>query len=72
MSLVQEYSSDEDNESLSLSNDVFGLSHLPASKKARLQEAQSPCTPEAAPQVLAEVGHFKRPAICIQLTYGGS
>lgn len=55
MSLVAEYSSDEDNGHASSTNDVFGLSSFPATKKARVDESSASLTIEAAPHVLAEV-----------------
>ncbi|CCM00325.1 uncharacterized protein FIBRA_02355 [Fibroporia radiculosa] len=57
MSLLQGYSSDEDNDTLGATNDVFGLSYLPVTKKQRLVVEQSnsaPALPAAAPDVLAE------------------
>ncbi|KII93704.1 hypothetical protein PLICRDRAFT_131754 [Plicaturopsis crispa FD-325 SS-3] len=53
MSLVQGYSSDEDNDTTSVSNDVFGLSSIPAAKKARVEQPTN-VAPSAAPDVLAE------------------
>jgi pre-mRNA-processing factor 17 len=57
MSLVQGYSSDEDDGSLSLTSDAFGLSRLQTAKKIRVEEPRSPLQPQAAPHVLAEVAH---------------
>jgi len=57
MSLVQGYSSEEDNGSSSPTNDTFGLSRLPTTKKIRVEEPQSLLQPQAAPHVLAEVAH---------------
>ncbi|KAI0786117.1 pre-mRNA splicing factor [Abortiporus biennis] len=54
MSLVAGYSSDEDDASLSTSNDAFGLSNLPVAKKPRVEIAPLLPTPTAAPDVLAE------------------
>ncbi|KAI0666344.1 pre-mRNA splicing factor [Trametes maxima] len=58
MSLVQGYSSDEDDGPRSPTNDVFGLSSLPVAKKPRVEELPSqPSTsvvPTSAPHVLAE------------------
>jgi pre-mRNA-processing factor 17 len=54
MSLVQDYSSDEDVPV----DDVFGLSKLPATKKPRVDEAPAPVVTEAAPHVLSEVRPF--------------
>jgi pre-mRNA-processing factor 17 len=52
MSSLQEgHSSDEDV----ASGDVFGLSKLPAVKKARVGAAQQVITAPAAPDVLSEV-----------------
>lgn len=50
MSLVQEYSSDEDED---VSQDAFGISSLPASKKTKLEDV--PITAKSAPNVLSEV-----------------
>jgi pre-mRNA-processing factor 17 len=58
MSLVQEYSSDEDSDSSSLKNDAFGLHNLPISKKIRVEAPESSLQPQAAPHVLAEVRHL--------------
>lgn len=60
MSLLQGYSSDEDDTSISAANDAFGLSSLPTAKKARIDEASGSGSevtikPLAAPDVLAEV-----------------
>lgn len=55
MSLIQGYSSDEDDAKLQ-GNDVFGLSAVPSTKKVRLDEPVQPkITANAAPDVLAEV-----------------
>ncbi|OSX67807.1 hypothetical protein POSPLADRAFT_1072557 [Postia placenta MAD-698-R-SB12] len=59
MSLLQGYSSDEDDTSISAANDAFGLSSLPTAKKARIDEASGSGSevtikPLAAPDVLAE------------------
>jgi pre-mRNA-processing factor 17 len=48
---VQDYSSDEDVPT----DDVFGLSKLPASKRPRTDEVPLPLATEAAPHVLSEV-----------------
>ncbi|KAF7437171.1 hypothetical protein PC9H_004007 [Pleurotus ostreatus] len=54
MSLIQGYSSDEDDAKLQ-GNDVFGLSAVPSTKKVRLDEPVQPkITANAAPDVLAE------------------
>jgi pre-mRNA-processing factor 17 len=55
MSLVQGYSSGEDEDVNS--GDVFGISKIPAVKKIRTEDASTstPLTTEAAPHVLAEV-----------------
>lgn len=54
MSLVQDYSSDEE---VDVSNDLFGLSSLPAAKKQRMEEhsSSSMVISKAAPAVLSEV-----------------
>lgn len=52
-SIVQGYSSDED--AGFNSNDLFGVSRLPAAKKPKLDNGVKVAT-EAAPHVLAEVG----------------
>ena len=56
MSLVAGYSSDEDDLGpATITEDAFGLSNLPASKKPRTEETVSRQTLQAAPDVLAEV-----------------
>lgn len=55
MSLVPGYSSDEDSELVSTTEDAFGLSKLPAAKKPRTDESASRLELKAAPDVLAEV-----------------
>lgn len=60
MSLVQGYSSDEDNGPVTSMNDAFGLSILPASKKPRVEQpSSSRMVVEAAPHVLAEVSSLR-------------
>ncbi|KAF7978892.1 hypothetical protein HWV62_44397 [Athelia sp. TMB] len=55
MSLVQGYSSDEDDGAAVQGGDVFGLGNLPAAKKMRVDEPMSvQLKPQAAPHVLAE------------------
>lgn len=58
--MVQGYSSDED--AAVDSNDLFGVSRLPAAKKTKLDN-EVKVTTEAAPHVLAEVGpqYFRDP-----------
>ncbi|KIY47062.1 pre-mRNA splicing factor [Fistulina hepatica ATCC 64428] len=53
MSLVQGYSSDEDDYPIN-PNDVFGLSSISAAKKARIDEPTAVPVTETAPHVLAE------------------
>ena len=55
MSLVQGYSSGEDDGPQVSSNDVFGLSSLPVAKKPRVDEPSTSLVPTSAPDVLAEV-----------------
>ena len=56
MSLVQGYSSDEDDGPAVQGGDVFGLGNIPAAKKMRVDEPMSvQLKPQAAPHVLAEV-----------------
>ena len=56
MSLVAGYSSDEDDLGpATITEDAFGLSNLPVSKKPRTEEIVSRQTLQAAPDVLAEV-----------------
>lgn len=56
MSLVAGYSSDEDNGPASPTTDAFGMSSVPAAKKARIEiPSSSKPTIDAAPHVLAEV-----------------
>ena len=55
MSLVQGYSSDEDDGPRVPTNDAFGLSALHASKKPRVDEPSTSLVPTSAPDVLAEV-----------------
>ena len=56
MSLIQGYSSGEDDGPVSPTNDAFGLASLPVAKKPRV-EAQKPTSviPLSAPDVLSEV-----------------
>lgn len=56
MSLIQGYSSGEDEDPVSPTNDAFGLASLPAAKKPRV-EVQKPTSviPHSAPDVLSEV-----------------
>ena len=78
MSLVAGYSSDEDNGPASPTNDAFGLSNIPASKKMRVDEASSSLqTIQAAPDVLAEVRQVQHtrntsipPPVCTELKLG--
>lgn len=58
MSLVPGYSSDEDGGPSSPTNDAFGLSHIPTTKKMRVDEPEVSLKPQAAPHVLAEVRAF--------------
>ncbi len=55
MSLVQGYSSDEDDVSHTPTNDVFGFTSLHAAKKPRVDEPSTSLVPTSAPDVLAEV-----------------
>ena len=60
MSLVAGYSSDEDDLGpATITEDAFGLSNLPISKKPRTEETVSRQTLQAAPDVLAEVCVFQ-------------
>ena len=56
MSLIQGYSSGEDEGPVSPTNDAFGLVSLPAAKKPRV-ESPNPMSvvPHSAPDVLSEV-----------------
>ena len=63
MTLVQGYSSDEEDNIASSSKDVFGLSSIPSVKKLRLDEdvastATNLMVDTSAPHVLAEVHLF--------------
>ena len=56
MSLIQGYSSGEDEGPVSLTNDAFGLASLPATKKPRVDPPKpAPVIPHSAPDVLSEV-----------------
>ena len=69
MSLVAGYSSDEDDLGpATITEDAFGLSNLPVSKKPRTEEIVSRQTLQAAPDVLAEVCVHKTPVIYHLLT----
>ena len=52
--LVVNYSSEEENDPMSPSEDAFGITAIPASKKVRLGENGS-ARESIAPDVLAEV-----------------
>jgi hypothetical protein len=54
MSLVQGYSSDEDATTATL-QDAFNLAAVPSTKRLRFHETTLNTTPQAAPDVLAEV-----------------
>ncbi|KAI0344157.1 pre-mRNA splicing factor [Trametopsis cervina] len=54
MSLVQGYSSEEDDGPIIDANDAFGLAALPATKRPRVEASSSSLTVEAAPHVLSE------------------
>ncbi|PSR80708.1 hypothetical protein PHLCEN_2v6624 [Hermanssonia centrifuga] len=54
MSLLAGYSSDEDDGPSSNSNDTFGLSSIPVTKRLRVEEPPSGLIVTAAPDVLAE------------------
>jgi len=56
MSLVHGYSSDEGESTAQAKDDIFGLASLPSAKKIRVEETTVPIVPQAAPDVLAEVG----------------
>ena len=58
MSLVQEYSSGEEEGPVSPTNDAFGLASLPTTKKPRVG-TKNPMSgiPHSAPDVLSEVGN---------------
>ena len=55
MSLVQGYSSDEDDGPHPATNDAFGLTSIPVAKKLRVDEPSTSLVPTSAPDVLAEV-----------------
>jgi pre-mRNA-processing factor 17 len=58
MSLVEGYSSEEENNDiLTPTNDAFGLTSIPSSKKMRLEQLSATTTPvvQSAPDVLLEV-----------------
>lgn len=61
MSLVQGYSSDEDDGVRVPTNDAFGLANLPVAKKLRVEDSQpsTSLVPTSAPDVLAEVSVLK-------------
>lgn len=64
MSLVREYSSGEDEGPVSPTNDAFGLTSLPATKKARVETEtlrSIPAIPHSAPDVLSEVRNVLKP-----------
>ena len=54
MSLVQGYSSDEEDTSAAL-NDAFNLAAVPSTKRHRFEPTTSTTAPQAAPDVLAQV-----------------
>lgn len=56
MSLVQGYSSDEEDTSAAL-HDAFNLAALPSTKRHRFEPTTSTTVAQAAPDVLAQVGH---------------
>ena len=56
MSLVQDYSSGEEEDPVSFNNDAFGLASLPATKKPRTEPPKpTSVLPHSAPDVLSEV-----------------
>ena len=56
MSLVQEYSSGEEEGPVSPTTDAFGLASLPVAKKQRVETPkQTSVIPHSAPDVLSEV-----------------
>ena len=55
MSLVQGYSSDEEDISSAL-HDAFNLAAVPSTKGHRFEPTTSTTVPQAAPDVLAQVG----------------
>ena len=56
MSLVQEYSSGEEEGPVSPTNDAFGLASLHAAKKQRVETPKpTSVIPHSAPDVLSEV-----------------
>ena len=56
MSLIQGYSSGEDEGPVSPTNDAFGFASLPAAKKPRVEPPKpTPVIPHSAPDVLSEV-----------------
>ena len=62
MSLIQGYSSGEDEGPVSPTNDAFGLASLPAAKKPRVEPPKpTPVIPHSAPDVLSEVRHASGP-----------
>ncbi|KAI6133313.1 pre-mRNA splicing factor [Pisolithus croceorrhizus] len=58
MSLVQGYSSDEDDVA---TNDAFGISNLPLTRRSRADEAEQKIVADAAPHVLSETSLVTRP-----------
>ncbi|KAI5119920.1 hypothetical protein M0805_000885 [Coniferiporia weirii] len=54
MALVQGYSSDEDDVVMSPTEDAFGISAIPASKKARIEQLTVAKVDSSAPDVLVE------------------
>lgn len=56
MSLIQGYSSGEDEGPVSPTNDAFGFASLPATKKPRVEPLKpTSAIPHSAPDVLSEV-----------------
>jgi pre-mRNA-processing factor 17 len=55
MSLIQDYSSGEDEGAVLSTKDAFGLTSLPVTKKNRVEGAATIMVTQAAPAVLSEV-----------------
>jgi len=67
-SLVHGYSSDEDATIATVEHDTFNLAAVESSKRQRFQDTALNTTPQAAPDVLAQVGlsHFTTPSLLMQ------
>jgi hypothetical protein len=58
MSLVQGYSSSDEDATTESIQDAFNLAAVPSTKRLRAQESIPITIPQAAPDVLAEVSSF--------------